>query len=508
MSKAEIPFEPFSESFRTVLVRSYLCPLAKWLFGTGPDKLLAQESNSAWEAALSVLYLIRFSQFLNDAGIENPDCPASDSIERKCLQTAEWLCSIARHVSAEELSWENVTWDTATVIRALFAIKHRFSHALPAKQRSSIDVAIKKGLLWLLRRFAIWHRTVKYPFGPADVASIAVCLVEGRQHFPKIVNEVCKTALGDETAGNEIWIRALRDISEYLLLQADVPKDYLEPDTIRHIGPCWWDDHFTTSEALEALGEYLIVAHKSPNERRDYEALIERVRTSLISAACYFERTQADGMWGSHIDTIKALYIYLKLRDYLGGSRYKDDLISDELHIVFKAIRWICDSKQFFSDGSILHTMFLTVFAAHTLLQVAEHWPSSSKIISDLYDDVVWAAPVRISAEKIERTRIALELERISRLREEESARFSSEQIAANHTLAVAKAQIRTIVFSIAWIIVTCSLALLFGIFDLQTHFKLESANNLFAFLGVMLTAYIAIVTVVWRRAYSSNQHT
>ncbi len=500
MLRPDTPFEPFDDTFRAVLIRNYLCPVAKWLFGSGPDRLLAQESNSAWEAALSLIYLIRFSDLLKRFEITEQDSPALNSIERKCLQTADWLCSIARHVSDDELSWENVTWDTATVIRALFVIKHHFGDALPAKQKTSIDAAIKKGLLWLLRRFAMWRRTVKYPFGPADIASIAVCLAEGRQNFPKLVNDVCKTAFSDEQPRDQIWIRALRDISEYLLLQATIPKNVIDADTLQHLGPCWWDDFFTTSEALEALGEYLRIADQTIKERKDHEELVERVRKALISAACFFEQSQADGMWGSHIDTIKVLYIYLKLPSYIETSSRKDDLVSNELHIAFKAMRWICDSKQFFSDGSIMHTMFLTVFASHTLLEIADHWPPASRQISDLYDDVVWAAPVRISAEKIERTRIALELERNIRLRTDEKENFDHEKNVYEYALSNNRAGTRTILLTIAWLVVAGSIAVLLDVIDFKIAFQVKSANDLFAFLGVMVTSYIGLVTLVWRQ--------
>jgi hypothetical protein len=500
VTKADTPFEPFSDNFQVVLIRGYLCPVAKWLFGAGPDRLLAQESNSAWEAALSVIYLLRFADILKRSGISDADAPALDSIERKCLQTADWLCSIARHVSDDELSWENVTWDTATVIRAFFIIKQHFGDTLPERQRSSIDAAIKKGLLWLLRRFAIWHRTVKYPFGPADIASIAVCLAEGRRNFPKTVNDVCKAALGDEKGSDHLWIRALRDISEYLLLQATTPKDAIDPEGLQHLGPCWWDDFFTTSEALEALGEYVLAAQNTAKEQKEHGALVEQVRRALISAACFFERCQVDGMWGSHIDTIKVLYIYIKLPTYLAGANKRDGLISNEMHVAFKAVRWICDSKQFFSDGSILHTMFLTIFAAHTLLQIADNWPPALKQISDLYDDVVWAAPVRVSAEKIERTRIALELERVSRDRDHEKTYFENELQDSSYEIGSARAQNRTILLTIAWIILGCSIAILFDVVEINTAFKMKSANDLFAFLGVMVTSYIGLVTFIWRQ--------
>ena len=136
-----------------------------------------------------------------------------------------------------------------------------------------------------------------------------------------------------------------------------------------------------------------------------------------------------DGTWGSHIDTIKVIQAYVLIRRRFPRKRQpnqKDDwLFVPEIHTTFKALRWVCDDKQIFSDGSFLHTMFLTIFYALALIEVYESWEPAECRVDQLYDDVVWASPVRTTPERSKRLKLALknrelqeELERTSQVKD------------------------------------------------------------------------------------------
>ena len=93
-------------------------------------------------------------------------------------------------------------------------------------------------------------------------------------------------------------------------------------------------------------------------------------------------------------------------------SGINDPLIVPEIHTIFKAFRWMCDEKQIFSDGSFLHTMFLTIFYSLALVEVYRYWQSRDNTIEKIYDDVLWFSPVRTTPERSKR--LSTELENIN----------------------------------------------------------------------------------------------
>jgi hypothetical protein len=500
-----MPFQPFSVTLKTALLEDFLSKMANWLFGTESDRLLAQVSNSPWEASLSIIFLLKFSDLIRGETLRAKS-PTIDNIERKAKSLSEWLCSHAQHESGEEISWEHVTWDSATVLRALFHIRARFSASLPASTLRAIDTATGKGLRWLLGTFAHWHTTIKYPFGPADVASIALCLAEGFRLCPEPLEAACRDLSGGKVSAREFCLGLLREISEYLLLQAAVPRGSWEGETLRFDVPCTWDDFFTTSEALEAIGEYYHFATTSEKElQNSHREMLDRVRTCLLSAQTYYELSQVDGMWGSHIDTIKCLYVYVKIPRYITLSARSDALTTTELHIAFKALRWICDEKQFFQDGSILHTMFLTVFASQTLLEVAQYWPPVDRRIDDLYDDVVWASPVRVSFHKLERTRVALQLEKVERARDAE--RHTLLGVLGERTISLyfRDAIVQTFLWASVSAAVCLAAAIGLGMIDVS-KVAIRSVGDLMGFAGVCATVLVSGIGLIWAGWYRRRE--
>ena len=401
-----LPFHPFTSNLKDVLKRNHLKNVAIWLLGNNDNSILAQQSNSIWESSLSVLFFIEYSNILETDGDENQ---LIEQFRFKSNSVARWLLT-KKNISQDTayINWEGVTWDTSVVIRALIKVLKKYEHDFSESEREETKTSIFKGILWLYKRFRVWDSDVRYPFGPADVAQILTTLISVETNFPDLYNQFL-TKIGNKKKG-EIEIEILR-----YLLHIKTEKTLTIPitsDESEEVITYWWDDFFSTAEVVEAIALFYKYIENNTEIKNDNLDILRAARKALIRACIYFEQSQVDGMWGSHIDTIKVIYAYVRIRNILPKANDETDepIIVPEIHTTFKALRWMCDEKQIFTDGSFLHTMFLTVFYAHALLEVYQSWQPATLPIEQLYDDVIWFSPVRTTPERAKRLAAELEI--------------------------------------------------------------------------------------------------
>jgi len=411
----EHPFRPATSSLRELLAESYIPHVVRWLLGKNNNSVLAHDSGSAWETALSVQV---FADALEILPAERAD-PLRSEVSLKSCAAARWLLSV-KNTSADGLAnWENVTWDTSVVIRALVTVLKDSSAQFSEKEIAGLRDAVVKGTRWLLQRFAKWETEVKYPFGPADVSQIVITLIFLAKTFPELYAEAI-TAYRESKAGQDP--------------AADIIRELLHKKTKRLLAPVvaeaeavttyWCDDYFSTAEVVEALATYYELSVDS-TLAVDTD-LLKEIKEALVGVCMFFELTQCDGMWGSHIDTLKVVHCYVFLRRRVLHGSPPSPLLVPEIHTTFKAIRWMCDPKQIFSDGSFLHTMFLTIFYSRALLEVYRSWEPANRSIERIYDDVVWFSPVRTTPERGKRLAVEIENVRLRGEAAEQCARLEA----------------------------------------------------------------------------------
>lgn len=374
----DIPFVPSEEELRTVIRNSYIRPLALWLLGARSGRILAQESNSNWESAMTVDFFVETINIFRTYNEEEQLC---QTLEKICPEVCRWLLSNV--VPTEGFcSWEKVTWDTAVVLKSLLICMEAFPSSFTSQEKTEIVEVAKQAMKWLNHRFRAWEEKVRYPFGPADLAQILITGIFIKKHYPKLFSEL------------EVLLEQLnRDIVKHLVEKAAQIVDVrLENGDWAKV--TWWGDYFQTAEVLESLALYCsdMKTSKTEEERN----LKIAVQKDLLDACTYIEQTQRDGMWGTHVDTIRTLYAYIRVSTLVPE-------ISCQPHLAFKAVRWICDEKQHLTDGSFLHTMFLTIFMGPTLLVVHNDWPLAGRSIIEVYDAALWASPVQSSVERFRR---------------------------------------------------------------------------------------------------------
>jgi hypothetical protein len=168
----------------------------------------------------------------------------------------------------------------------------------------------------------------------------------------------------------------------------------------------WDDDLFSTADAIISLSRYIESEKKSrkPSQAEHLTEIVALLRPALR----FLELEQVDGKWGVEESTTVALLAYVL------GSKATGEDHPPEPHIVFKAIRYLCDPQTVFADGSIAHKTEPTIYMILAFLEVLEDWdlPNglfTEKSVHELYDYIIWNTPTRSTHERIKRMKIQSE---------------------------------------------------------------------------------------------------
>ncbi|MDC9723683.1 MAG: hypothetical protein PSN34_13055 [Urechidicola sp.] len=384
-------------------MENYIISFTTWLLGKDDLSILSQQSGSVWETSLNIITL---NEIYN---INNIEESLKKEIKRKSIATVDWILSKKNDINSNFTQWDNVTWDTAVAIQSLLMCLSEYSDDLSQKQKDNIKDATFKGCLWLYSKFSQWELNTKYPFGDADISRIIGVLLKCYNTDADLYNKI-KTHYKEniDPSDDGKW---LNNIVMHLLYKGADKLDTGSDLSIinKNTKYNWGDnDYFTTSDIVDSF----CIFYKNFSNNNIPESfdknIIKYMEVAIKQSCIKFENNQVDGMWGSHIDTIRVVGSYL-LAGSLVSIHTKKKIIKPEIHTIFKAIRWMCDEKQRFDDGSFMHTMFLTVFFADTLVTVYKYWNEADKKILDVYDDVVWSSPARTTPERLER--LSLEIE-------------------------------------------------------------------------------------------------
>lgn len=393
---------------RDQLFEEYLVQTADWLLG--PDNspyLLAQAGNSNWECALSINYLLNIYEEINKDSWEFDEL--QENIEEYVPRTVSWMSNQVKKSThhgeetvrwkeddndnakfgEETAHWDDVTWDTAVCIRASLRTLDHFPDEFSEKEKNEIEDTVEKALRWLTHKFTDWEDSVMYSYGPADVAQILITACVVHKRSPDLLS----SSIEEYYLESEQFIE---DIVKYLITSdqdIDINRDTTGDKA------SYWGDPFQSAEVIDALTKYISEVEEG-NIRES--GLSKECLEKVYDCHMYIEYKQDEGKWGSHSDTCRTLYAYLR-----ATTRVED--IEPEHHITFKAVRWVCDKKQTFDDGSYLHTMFLTVFYALALQEAYENWPLAERPTIDVLDKAMWSAPVRSSQERGQRLQLEIQ---------------------------------------------------------------------------------------------------
>lgn len=395
-SLEELPFKPATESLKSVLRKKYLLKVAKWLRGKHEGSILPEEGGSNWESALAIIFFSDLREVYLEHDEEKDFC---DKIPGVCAEVVRHLLGRKTVLSPSYVCWDKVTWDTAVVVRGILKILNSYPDKFGDECNEIMD-AVTKAMCWLFMRFEHWETEVKYPYGSSDVAQILLTITYLKEHYPIEYQKIQKTYTFKSTTPID------REIFKYLIQVKEV--ETITIDNIEETIVSWDGDFFQTAETLDSLVTY----HKTLDESNpDHKNVMDEIEDICKETFRFIEiRQREDGMWGTHVDTIRTLNAYIKASNIF-EERVK---LNAEPQLVFKALRWICDEKQCFSDGSFLHTSFLTIFMCDTLLEIHNSWPLAEYPIFRIYDEVFWASPVQTTSERTKRFAAEMDKKRLS----------------------------------------------------------------------------------------------
>lgn len=494
----ETPFHPFDKSLAEILRRRYIREVSIWLLGKEEMSILAQASGSSWESAMTLLTLCEVADVYEKAN-EEPEI--IKQIRNKSVWVAKWLLTKQNEVEGDKFTnWEGVTWDTAVIIHSLLTVLLKYKNEFSREDRENILDAARKGSMWLYYRFNQWETEIKYPFGPADVARIINTFIYLNEFFPDLfvkIQEEYKVKINPSDNGD--W---LTPIVSYLLHRKT--RETLTVnigESTEDVVTYWWDDYFSTAEVIDSLGKYINYCNSIPDLKNNKKETIKIIKEVLVRACAYFEHSQIDGMWGSHVDTVKILYSYVAIRKLIPQQNHLigDDFFIPEIHTTFKALRWMCDEKQIFSDGSFLHTMFITTFYAAALVEVYKSWVPARDNIVKIYDDVVWSSPVRSTPERIKRLGLAIKNEEL-----EHSIECANQEITTTiNNLVHCQHKHKKTLLTFLSLFVSLLLCVFFGsrldVFSIDIKTTIKDVSDVIAYLGVFLTLMVAVIAGVWK---------
>lgn len=470
MTKTKLLKDP-EKDLKDVLADEYLARIGSWLLGKeGNAYLLAQAGNSSWECALSIFFLLEFYDHIEEHHLIN-----KEGIKSKVLATVRWM--MHRAVKEESLvNWEGVTWDTAVVPRAFSLALEKFPSAFSEGEKKEITGLIEKGLGWLAQRFSLWEEEVTYPYGPSDIAQILITLENLKRREPTLLSE----GLEPFTTPDEL----MYDIAEYLHAHAQEIEVSLPG---AKTSAKYWSDPFQSAEVMYSLARFVNLK-RDFGARDDEESLVEECEKDINKCLFYAESKQENGRWGTHSDTCRMLWSYVATTALIEN-------VNPEIHIVVKSIRWLCDEKQTFEDGSYLHTMFLTVFYGSALLKVYQHLPEAQKPTIKVMDDALWATPVRTNLERKKRLKLEVQNKRLEREKSQEKNQLEEEK----RQVIVEKARILSsgILFILLLI---ASFVVPFGLGWIGVSFNIQpELRTIFPYISIVIVVSIAIMGLVYR---------
>jgi len=484
-----LPFAPYSDTLQEILRRKYIKRVAEWLLSNDEHSVLAQKAGSVWESALTIISLAEAAEIFRACN-EEPELQAE--IKSKSATVARWLlekkCDDQRR-NETYYCWEKVTWDTAVVTRSLLIALSKYRAEFSEEKQQEILDTAKTAIYWLHCRFDEWETDVKYPFGPADIAQIVITMIYIREHYPDIYEQAIQKFYSTEPKD------LATEIVKYLLhikTEKSITVQISAGET-QDIVTCWWDDYFTTAEVIESLALFHAYCENKPNLKEEHKELLNSIKVAITEACTYFEQNQVDGTWGSHIDTIKVIHAYVMIRKMAPRRTQpnpKDDwLLVPEIHTTFKALRWICDDKQIFADGSFLHTMFLTIFYSQALVEVYNSWEPAKSSVDKLYDDVVWSSPVRTTPERSKRLKLSL---KHRELQEE------TEQLIER------KDRLKKVLFTLIATAISLPLFIVIGHFTERLKISIDAdmpdkRGDFFEYAGVYIVVFGGLITLIWR---------
>ena len=374
-----LPFSSDKPLFDTIK-NKYLLNVLKWLgdyHDSASTTFLGAKTGSTWGVAYSLICLFE----ARDLFLESELFPRD--FDERAYASVEYLSKKAT-IGTVTCHWESNIWDSAVITRALL----RYT-SVYLEKRNNLEITriIEKSLQWLHNQVIDWH-DLRYTLGLTELSQILRTFL------------VAETVLSETETNNSQVYRNNLDESETITLIINeilhsAKYERMSVDGKREEVLVWDDSVFGTGETLISLSHYLGSRHIV-----DRPELQKKILELIGPALRYLELEQKDGRWGIEEETA------MVLRAYIAGHRVWGGRVEPEPHIVFKGLRYLCDSKTVFLDGSIAHELEPTVYYTMALIEALKNWDLPNNLCKEkstieLYDYIIWNTPSRSTYERL-----------------------------------------------------------------------------------------------------------
>lgn len=384
----KLPF-PFETSFTETITTKYLKDAIFWVgdfHDPSSEHLIGEKTGNVWGVGYGLSCLLQYKQLSK----QDNDLPGN--FEEKTHNACRYLISKAS--SGDNYSnWDENVWDTAVICRALL----RYLDNNPnATEKINIINLCCTSIKWLHEQIK-YRQEKKFNIGIPDISQVLRTFI-----YAKKSTEL-KCCSQPRAKTTYLFLEdGIKELVNDLLYSSEPTQEINDGEKEQVI--TWNDDIFETADAIISLSHFVQLYHDNKLPIPEEKKLIETIKLALR----YLEIEQVDGRWGIEESTTVAL------RAYVIGWKTIGEGQAPEPHIVFKAIRYLCDSKTIFPDGSIAHKMEPTVYLIQAFIDILENWalPDNLMInnnIHELYDYIIWNTPTRSTIERVRRMQIESE---------------------------------------------------------------------------------------------------
>lgn len=389
---SDLPFSSDKPLFESIK-KKYLLDALKWLcdFHDPSSKtFLGTKMGSTWGVGYTLICLIESREIYLESKqfIRGFDEKARASVEYLIEQASfgQGICN-----------WEANIWDTAVITRAI--LLYSLIYPDTARSLSTTKKILEDSIRWLCIQVISWHN-LRYTLGIAELSQVLRTIISFKKIYPDTFDAIRKDIA--ESMDQSDVIRFMIEEMVHSAAPQTIDVDGKNEDVV-----VWDDGVFGTAETIISLSKYVEYLD-SLEIKGDCEEEKKQLLDFMGPALRYIELQQKDGRWGIEEETAIAL------RAYIAGYRVWGKRIGPEPHIVFKALRYLCDTKTVFADGSIAHEMEPTIYFAMALIETLKNWKLPDSLCQErstiqLYDYIVWNTPSRTTYERLLRTKAETE---------------------------------------------------------------------------------------------------
>jgi hypothetical protein len=377
-------FRPYREdkltplTLREVLRDEYLRGAIMWLLGYNASRpmaeqinnrpIRAQESECPWHVAWSIICSLDSKHIFLEAD-KHRELVAE--IDRKVLGdgslqgAVSWLLAAAQ-AEGEFVHWDSVLYDTAVVTLALLSVRKAYGiNRLGAEWEDELKKITNTSVGWLCGQVRDIHSMKTIVSGNESVVLSALLFAE--RHFHGEFNKLLQKC--SEHVGKNVL-------------------DFLCDDLLSKEKP---------SEAIFALDEFY--KHTSS------ESYKKRIRDILPKEVERLEPILSSGQETAGRALRLAEYIRTTGLLDLANKPVKHGDQPDTLanrRIVLQNLYNLTKPSTRFLDGSLYHTLYVTVYATRCYIEVCQRWKEVTRPVLDLYNALLSSATegARVSEER------------------------------------------------------------------------------------------------------------